>query len=116
MPAKEIEHSKLKEQIPHLQLFKSRFESTNTLIEDGVRRNLYNNFFQLSAENIRQLDFNNTYFENHFQNFEFKGRAWQCSKSPSGEGVSDCRRPSKAVRPNTEAENERFTAHTQKEN
>ncbi|GFU17024.1 hypothetical protein TNCV_2479741 [Trichonephila clavipes] len=70
MPTREIEQVNLKERIPDLQLFGSGIESTNTLIEEGVYRHFYENSFELSVENIEELDFSNTCFENHFQNSE----------------------------------------------
>ncbi|GFU71439.1 hypothetical protein TNCV_2378261 [Trichonephila clavipes] len=41
-------------------------------------------------------------------------RTWQCCKSPSGKAEVIADSLQKQFEPNTEAENERFTAHTQR--
>ncbi|GFR11164.1 zinc finger protein 98 [Trichonephila clavata] len=68
MPARETEHYNSKEPITNQQLIKSGFESTNTSIEGGVYRNFNDSSLQLSVEEIRKLDFSNTYSDNHFRN------------------------------------------------
>ncbi|GFR11166.1 hypothetical protein TNCT_583971 [Trichonephila clavata] len=70
MIAGEAKHSNSEEQITHLQLIKSGFEAKNTLIEGGVYRNFNDSSLHLLVENIRKLEFSNTYSENPFQNSE----------------------------------------------